>query len=293
MMTEEDIKKFWNDNPCGESSIVGLIKDKNYEEFFEEYDASRYATEGHILRCLDRIDFRKKRVLEIGLGQGADAEQLIRRGAIWSGLDLTPESVNRVRTRLQLRQLPYEQLKCGSALDLLFSDNSFDFVFSHGVLHHIPEISKAQAEIARVLRPGGLLIAMLYARRSLNFVLSIAVLRRLGLLGLYLLRLNPGGIYGAHLQRARESGLFNYLKMSNFIHCNTDGPFNPYSKVYSVREVVSDFRNFTLVASHQEFLHAPPLLISKLPISKWPLAKLLGWHLWVYLRPNKPEPPVV
>ena len=41
-------------------------------------------------------------------------------------------------------------------------------MFSHGVLHHIPDIRTAQAEIHRVLKPGGTLVAMLYARKSLN-----------------------------------------------------------------------------------------------------------------------------
>jgi SAM-dependent methyltransferase len=62
-----------------------------------------------------------------------------------------------------------------------FPDNSFDIVFSHGVLHHIPDILAAQKEIARVLKPGGQLIAMLYARRSLNYLVAISVVRRLGI----------------------------------------------------------------------------------------------------------------
>jgi hypothetical protein len=53
-------------------------------------------------------------VLEVGLGHGSESEQLIRRGATWSGLDVTPEGVDRVRTRLTLRELPYRDLQVGS-----------------------------------------------------------------------------------------------------------------------------------------------------------------------------------
>ena len=127
-------------------------------------------------------------MLEIGLGQGAESEQIIRRGARWSGLDLTSESVDRVRARLALRGLPHEALRQGSALEIPWPDNYFDIVFSHGVLHHIPDIHTAQSEIHRVLRPSGTLIAMLYARGSLNYQFSIRVARRALLAAAYPLR---------------------------------------------------------------------------------------------------------
>ena len=66
-----------------------------------------------------------KKVLEIGLGEGSDSERLIRLGARWSGVDLTAESVSRVRTRFTLRELPYEELRQGSVLDLPFGDSAF------------------------------------------------------------------------------------------------------------------------------------------------------------------------
>ena len=281
--SEKDIRDFWNSHPCGNDQVESLKAD--YEEFFGRYDKFRYSREAHILRRLDAIDFRGKRILEIGLGQGADAEQIIRRGAIWSGLDLTPEAVDRVSTRLRLRGLTYERLECGSALAIPFEDNRFDIVFSHGVLHHIPNIKAAQHEIARVLKPGGELIAMLYARRSLNYLVSIAVLRRAALLALYCVGAKPAGIVGGHLENARREGLWSYLKMSNFIHRNTDGPQNPYAKVYDPATVSEDFPDFELERTYQDHMHAPPLPVGALK----PLAGVFGWHLWVHMIPRKQE----
>jgi SAM-dependent methyltransferase len=232
---------------------------------------------------LDAIDFKGKRVLEIGLGEGGDSEQIIRRGAIWSGLDLTPESIERVSTRLRLRALPYERLECGSALAMPFEDNSFDVVFSHGVLHHIPAVKVAQREIARVLKPDGRLIAMLYARRSLNYLFAISIVRRLALVAMYCTGAKSGGIVGRHLANARREGLWQYLKMSNFVHRNTDGPENPYSKVYDLAAVRADFPDFRVERSYQDCMHAPPLPVASLK----PLAGILGWHLWVHLVPRK------
>jgi len=279
-MQEQEIRSFWNAHPCGED-LVGGGYDEDLAAFFAKYDAFRYRTEGHILGCLDALALDGKKVLEIGLGQGADSEQLIRRGAAYTGVDLTPESIERVTARFRLRDLPYDALVNGSALELPFPDDSFDLVYSHGVLHHIPDIRTAQAEIHRVLKPGGELVAMLYARRSVNYLLSIKILRRVGLAGLLALGMEPEGKIGDHVRLAKAHGPLAYLRMRNFIHRSTDGPHNPYAKVYGLREVREDFPKFTITRSHREFMHAPPL-----PVQGLPGASLLGWHLWVHLSPR-------
>jgi SAM-dependent methyltransferase len=285
-MNETEVREFWSAHPCGDHIVGGLHGEfaDDYERFFAAYDAWRYHQEGHIPACLDRFDFRDKRVLEIGLGQGAESEQLIRRGARWSGLDLTQESVERVRARLELRALPHDDLRHGSALDIPWPDGSFDIVFSHGVLHHIPDIQTAQAEIHRVLRPSGTLVAMLYGRRSLNYQLSIRVVRRALLAMAYPLRRtrllsHSPPILRQHLENAERVGLRRYLQLDNFIHHSTDGPLNPYARVYSPREVQADFPDFELVEEFTRYMHAPPLPVRRLPAERW-----LGWHLWVLLR---------
>jgi SAM-dependent methyltransferase len=283
-MNESDIKDFWNARPCG-ADLVGDLNDETrseYERFFERYDRYRYDKEPHILANLDRIDWDGKQVLEIGLGQGADAEQIVRRGGIYSGVDLTDESVKRVEMRFSLKELSYGRIEQASALDLPFEDDSFDIVFSHGVLHHIPEIRKAQSEIVRVLKSDGRLIVMLYAKWSLNYLASIGLARRLGLAAMYALRMKGNGIYADHLREAKRGGLGEYLKLRNFINVSTDGPFNPYSKVYGRSAIEADFPDFEIVGTHKEFMHAPPL-----PVGWLPLASLLGWHLWATLVPKK------
>jgi SAM-dependent methyltransferase len=278
-MDEKSVQTFWDAHPCGEEMVGGVRGD--YEEFFRRYDDFRYSESRHLLKCLDEVGFEGKRVLEIGLGLGADSEQIIRRGGISSGVDLTPESASRVATRLKLRKLPHESLVVGSACSLPFPDASFDIVFSHGVLHHIPEIGQAQKEIGRVLKPDGRLVAMLYAKYSLNYLLSIFLLRRLALGAVYVTGARPAGKVGQHLENARSMGLLRYLRMENFTHRNTDGPLNPYAKVYSLREVRREFTRFDVVSAHKQFMHAPPL-----PVSWLPCGRLLGWHLWVEMRPK-------
>lgn len=283
--SETQIADFWQAHPCGDSSLGGL--DERFRgdaaAFFQEYDTARYATERHIPRCLDALEVRNRRVLEIGLGQGAESEGLIRRGARWSGIDLTTEAVRRVALRLDLHQLPYESIAQASATAIPSDDSSFDLVFSHGVLHHIPDIRAAQAEIHRVLRPGGRLVAMLYARWSLNYLLAIGLVRRAAILACWPFRqhVGGGGLLGIHLRNAEREGVTRYLRMERFIHANTDGPDSPFARVYDRAAVERDFPDFRLVRAHKEFMHAPPL-----PVHGLPGARLLGWHLWVELEPR-------
>ena len=289
-MDEQAVQKFWQDHACGDAQIGGLRErfHDDYEQFFTDYDAFRYRTERHLPACIAGLNVAGKRVLEIGLGEGSDSELLIREGARWSGVDLTTESVDRVQARLTLRSLPFEQLRQGSVLDLPFADNSFDLVFSHGVLHHVPDILRAESEISRVLRPDGELVIMMYARWSLNYLVSIAVLRRAALLAAVpLVRIGvlsssaPQGILAGHLDNVRATGLFRYLRLREFVHRNTDGPGNPYALVYDRRRVGRDFPSFRVTRTYKRFMHAPPL-----PVHRLPGQRLLGWHLWVHLRPG-------
>jgi SAM-dependent methyltransferase len=286
---EQAVEDFWNAHPCGDWQMGGLDENYrgDYERFFTDYDAFRYEYEAHIPDCLDRLDVSGKSVLEVGTGEGAEAEQLIRRGARYSAIDLTAEAVERTTTRLSLRNLPHERVVQASVLAIPFPDDSFDVVFSHGVLHHVPDIIAAQREIARVLKQEGELVAMLYARRSLNYLVSIGGIRRLALLAAYPARSRiNSGILAGHLRNAEREGLGNYLRMKRFVHANTDGPDNPYAKVYDLRQVELDFPNFKIEERWRAFMHAPPL-----PVHKLPGGNVLGWHLWVRMRPMFTQTP--
>lgn len=288
-MDEQTVQEFWQEHACGDAQVGGLhdrFRD-DYERFFTDYDRFRYQNEHHLLACLDALNVADKQVLEIGLGEGSESERLIRQGARWSGIDLTAQSVARVRTRLGLRNLDYEELWQGSVLELPFADSSFDLVFSHGVLHHVPDINRAQQEIHRVLRPGGELVIMVYARWSLNYLVSIGLIRRVALLVAFplaqvgLLKSSPGqGMLADHLDNAKKAGLFRYLRMAEFTHHNTDGPSNPYALVYDRRRVERDFPSFRVTRTYKRFMHAPPL-----PLHQLPGETFLGWHLWIHLEP--------
>jgi ubiquinone/menaquinone biosynthesis C-methylase UbiE len=88
--------------------------------------------------------------LELGCGTGWVHEVLRGQGSRRQliGLDISRGMLRHAR-RKQMRVL------CGDAVQLPFADQSFDGVLAKGVLHHIPAMAAAVAEIARVLKPGG------------------------------------------------------------------------------------------------------------------------------------------
>ena len=113
----------------------------------------RYENERHLPACIEALNVADKKVLEIGLGEGSESERLIRAGARWSGVDLTSRVRGESPDPVDAKEPALPGATQGSVLDLPFPDSTFDVVFSHGVLHHVPDIRRAQSEIHRVLRP--------------------------------------------------------------------------------------------------------------------------------------------
>lgn len=288
--TSDRIAQFWNEHPCGQDLIPG---DGASESFFRKYDDYKYATEPHIPANIGALSLRGKKVLEIGTGQGAESQRLIESGAEYYGIDLTEESIHRVKTRLDLFGLPYRQLQVMNAENLAFPDECFDLVFSHGVIHHSPRIDAIVAQIRRVLKPGGQAVVMLYHRHSVNYHLSVRVLRRLGVFLLFVPGVaalysrgsgEPPQRLARHKLLLKQRGLA-YLKMESFIHKATDGPENVYSAVFSRTEARALFSRFTSVGFSCHFLNERhlPIIRRLLPRAlKAFLEARLGWHLWVY-----------
>ncbi len=98
--------------------------------------------------------WRPKRLLEVGGGQGELAERIQRElEAAVTFIDLSPRMVELARARgIDARQ--------GDAQELPFEDATFDTVVAAWMLYHVPDVDRALSEFARVLIPGGALIAV-------------------------------------------------------------------------------------------------------------------------------------
>ncbi len=156
------VRQFWDEAACGET----LLLTSHDLDGFAAQAAERYRLEPYIIPFADFEGSSHLEVLEIGLGLGADHERFAQAGARLSGIDLTPRAINITRQRLALRSLTSD-LRVGDAESLPYEDNSFDRVYSWGVIHHSPDTPRAAAEILRVLRPGGEFRVMVYHTWSL------------------------------------------------------------------------------------------------------------------------------
>jgi SAM-dependent methyltransferase len=131
----------WNETP------LFLTEEERYSTYPWLYDAA---------------EFRKhqgEKVLEVGCGTGSDLLQFAKHGAVATGVDLTTKHVELARGRVGNLAIVCE----ADARHLPFEDASFDFVYSHGVLHHSDEPEKIVYEMLRVLRPGGRFNVHVYA----------------------------------------------------------------------------------------------------------------------------------
>jgi ubiquinone/menaquinone biosynthesis C-methylase UbiE len=94
-------------------------------------------------------------VLECGVGTGLLLERMARFARSACGIDLSPGMLERAHARgLDVRE--------ASVTDIPFPAETFDVTCSFKVLAHVPAIGRALAEMARVTRPGGVVLAEFY-----------------------------------------------------------------------------------------------------------------------------------
>ena len=162
MDNKNSVKDFWNKNSCGE---VLYLKGKNDIDAFNFQSSIRYELEPFILKFADFSSTSDKKVLEIGVGLGADHQKFAEAGAILTGIDLTDKAISHTKRRLSIFGLKSE-LSVADAESLTFTDESFDIVYSWGVIHHSPNTHLAVNEIFRVLKSGATAKIMIYHKFS-------------------------------------------------------------------------------------------------------------------------------
>jgi SAM-dependent methyltransferase len=122
-----------------------------------KYDAVGQAqVAGKLRKALGREPGHYPRALEIGAGTGYFSLNLLRAGVIGEAVatDISPGMLEALEHSARELGEQVETAACEAA-ELPFEDGSFDLVFGHAVLHHLPDLDAGFREFRRVLRPGG------------------------------------------------------------------------------------------------------------------------------------------
>ncbi|HRJ68253.1 MAG TPA: class I SAM-dependent methyltransferase [Beijerinckiaceae bacterium] len=284
---KEKIRRWWAEAPMTYGETHGTteyhLPDGSVEtveigtrRFFELADQRFYSwntplhqPDGPFSAIFDYKRFEGKRVLEIGCGMGCMAMNWAQRGALVTAVDLNPTSVS--QTKLRFKQFGLDgDIRESDGESLPFEDESFDYVYSWGVLHHTPGTREALAEVYRVLKPGGQFGLMLYHRNSFLYRYTIAWVE--GFVNMESRFLSPLELASRYSDGAREDG-------------------NPHTWPVTKREVrrdlVSQFGGVDIKVLGTDVpvilnVWLPRLAEKLLPLS-WQkaMARRFGWSLWI------------
>lgn len=184
-MLNEKVKNYWSEEVCGTHSyIISSDVDSMTDQFFMQIEKYRYRVEPFILDIARFEELRGKQCLEIGVGAGTDHARIaaIAGASHTFGIDLTENAVEASMNNLAWRGLS-SNIMVMDAENLQFKDNSFDYIWSWGVIHHSENIESVVKEIVRVLKPGGSFRGMIYNKHSLavyrNLIRTVVKERRL------------------------------------------------------------------------------------------------------------------
>jgi ubiquinone/menaquinone biosynthesis C-methylase UbiE len=158
--------------PASPTATPEHIKDVNtryHDAAADEYDAKwgiDFGDTGQeqvrlkLVKALGGLDGRSfGDALEIGSGTGYFSLNLVQLGVIerLTATDISPGMLKRLAATAGALGVSGVSTVSTEAEQLPFEDESFDLVFGHAVLHHIPDLDRAFAEFRRVLRPGGMI----------------------------------------------------------------------------------------------------------------------------------------
>jgi ubiquinone/menaquinone biosynthesis C-methylase UbiE len=162
----QTVQSYWNARPCNIRHSTQPIGTK---EYFDEVEKRKYFVEPHIPGFAQFERWKEKKVLEVGCGIGTDTINFARAGALVTAVDLSNESLKLAQQRAKVfglensvtfYQANAEELRATVPVE------SYDLVYSFGVIHHTPNPSRVIAQIKRYMTPSSELRIMLYAKNS-------------------------------------------------------------------------------------------------------------------------------
>ena len=249
----EKVKSFWDSQPC---NIKHSAKTLNSKEYFDEVEERKYFVEPHILKFADFEIWKNKSVLEVGCGIGTDGVNFARKGANYTGIDLSTNSIEIAKKRFAVFGLTgdFYESNIENPVQPYFL-KKYDLVYSFGVLHHTPNIDLAFRNIRKMCKVGSKLKLMVYARNSWKYKLIQAGLEQ------------PEAQKGCPIANTyTESEISQILQNHNFsIDVISQDHIFPYN--------VAEYKNYRYI-KEPWFQQMPDELFRTLEMS-------FGWHLLI------------
>jgi SAM-dependent methyltransferase len=146
--------------------------------FFADLDQYHFEKLHHLLRLVDFNGYSGRSVLEVGCGAGVDLARFAKGGARVTGVDLAESAIALARANFEQQGL-LADLRVADGEALPFPDNSFDFVYAHGVVQYTPNPRRLVEECRRVLKPGCEAVFQVYNR--ISWLNALSKLMKVGL----------------------------------------------------------------------------------------------------------------
>jgi ubiquinone/menaquinone biosynthesis C-methylase UbiE len=247
----------WTHRPCG--ALDGF--DDYGLPYFEAVERDRYENYAPWIRqFVDFGSYPGKKVLEVGVGQGTDLVQFAKGGAEVSGIDITQRHLELSARNLEVRGM-HADLRWATAAAIPFESDSFDVVYSFGVLHCTDNTVRCLSECHRVLKPGGELILGVYHTYSVFHVYTLV-----------------NGLLRGTLRRLGYKGLMS------LVESGADGiEFVPLVKTYCksrLRNILEDFHQVRFEIRHLTPDHFGPLRHLVPTSFTERAAKHVGWYIF-------------
>ena len=262
---KDQVQRQWDHDPAGSHYVT--IAASHTREWFLEAERYRYGTYAQWMPEVMEFDRHQgKKVLEIGGGIGTDLAQFATHGARVTDADLSAGHLRLARENFAMRGL-YGEFLQQDAESLVFDDETFDVVYSNGVLHHTPDTRAVVREIFRVLKPGGRVIVMVYAEDSLQYWRNLVW--NIGLKEGQLRKYSMGEIMSRAVERSDNAGA------------------HPLVKAYTragLRQLFDSFRDIEILRRQLD-AGAVPRVMSLVP--RRYVERIMGWNLIIKARkPN-------
>jgi len=259
---KDEVQKQWDNDPAGSHYVKEA--QPHTREWFAEVERYRYDEYAPWMReTMEFAGHAGQDLLEIGAGIGTDHAQFAAHGARTTDVDLSSGHLELAKENFRLRGLEGRFIH-QDAETLPFDDDTFDVVYSNGVIHHTPNTYDVVAEIRRVLKPGGKAIVMVYAENSLHYWRNLVW---------------AIGIKEHALQQQSMGEI-----MSRSVERSDNAAARPLVKVYTparLRQLFAGFEDIEIV-QRQMVAEEKPRLLQWVALST--LGRVMGWNLIIKAR---------